>query len=68
MGKEVLEDLNYKVTVRTDTIQALELFREQPDRFDLAITDQTMPHMTGADLTREMLGIRAQLPIILCTG
>jgi YesN/AraC family two-component response regulator len=46
----------------------LELFKIQPDRFDLVITDQTMPHMAGVDLAKELMRIRPDIPIILCTG
>ena len=52
----------------TDGREAFKLFTEQPDRFDLIITDQTMPYMTGEMLAREILNIRADVPIILCSG
>ena len=68
MGQTMLTRLGYKVTVRTSSIEALTTFNNDPDAFDLVITDQTMPGMTGADLARRMLQIRPQLPIILCTG
>jgi YesN/AraC family two-component response regulator len=48
--------------------QALALFRLDPSRFDLVITDQTMPEMTGVDLAKEILAIRPDVPIIMCTG
>ena len=48
--------------------EALELLKSDPSRFDLVITDQTMPEMTGIDLAREILAIRADMPIIMCTG
>ncbi len=66
--KPVLEKLGYEVTARTSSIEALELFREKPDRFDIIITDQTMPKMTGKELAGEILFIRPNMPIILCTG
>jgi CheY-like chemotaxis protein len=50
------------------SIEALEAFRAQPDRFDLVITDMTMPNMTGAELAPKLLDIRPDIPIILCTG
>ncbi len=53
MGKSMLERLGYHVTVRKNSIEALETFQNQPDLFDLVITDQTMPGMTGADIARE---------------
>jgi PAS domain S-box-containing protein len=68
VGKQMLEQLGYKVTVRTSSIEALELFRTQPERFDLVITDMTMPNMTGDKLAREMVRLRPGIPIILCTG
>ncbi len=68
MGREMLERLGYHVTVRYSSFEALETFEDTPDKFDLVITDQTMPEMTGADLARRMLQIRPDVPIILCTG
>jgi CheY-like chemotaxis protein len=68
MGKTMLERLGYRVTVETNSIEALKIIQSQPDRFDLVITDQTMPGMTGGDLARRLLQIRPELPIILCTG
>ncbi len=68
MGKNMLERLGYHVTARANSIEALTTFQNQPDQFDLVITDQTMPGMTGSDLARRMLRIRPDIPIILCTG
>ena len=68
MGKAMLERLGYSVTVQMSSTEALKIFQNQPDAFDLVITDQTMPGMTGFDLARRMLQIRPGLPIILCTG
>jgi len=68
MGKDMLERLGYYVTVRKSSLEALETFQNQPDQFDIVITDQTMPGITGADLARRMLQIRPDIPIILCTG
>jgi CheY-like chemotaxis protein len=68
MGKVMLERLGYRVTVRRTSLEALSTFQNQPDQFDLVITDQTMPVMTGMDLARRMLQILPDLPIILCTG
>ena len=67
-GKGMLERLGYQVTVKTSPVDALEAFREKPDSFDLVITDLTMPHMTGIQMAKEMLSLRASLPIILCSG
>ncbi len=68
MGKAMLERLGYRVTIKTDSSDALATFQEQPAVFDLVITDQTMPGLTGRDLARRLLQIRPDLPIILCTG
>jgi len=68
MGKSMLERLGYQVTVRSSSLEALAIFENQPDMFDLVITDQTMPGLTGSDLARRMLQIRPGMPIILCTG
>ena len=68
MGKQIFESLGYDVTTRTSSIEALELFKNQPDRFDLVITDMTMPNMTGEDLAQELIRIKPNIPIILCTG
>ena len=68
LGQELLTHLGYTVEVRTSSVNALELFQADPNRFDLVITDQTMPNLTGEALTRELLRIRPGLPIILCTG
>jgi len=67
-GKEMLEHLGYKVVIRTSSIEALELFRTQFGKFDLVITDQTMPKMTGVGLAKELMQIRPDIPVILCTG
>jgi PAS domain S-box-containing protein len=66
--QKMLEFLGYQVVAGTDSREALEVFRTQPERFDLVITDQTMPHLTGARLAREILKIRPDIPIILCSG
>ncbi len=68
MGQTMLERFGYSVTVKTSSIDTLTIFKNQPDAFDLVITDQTMPGMTGMDLARSILQIRPELPIILCTG
>lgn len=64
----MLERLGYSVTAKTDAREALALFEERPDAYDLVITDQTMPRMTGDQLAVEMLRIRPGIPILLCTG
>ena len=66
--KLILEGLGYKVVTRTNSLEALEAFRAQPDSFDLVITDMTMPNMTGDKLAMEIMKIRPDVPVILCTG
>jgi CheY-like chemotaxis protein/anti-sigma regulatory factor (Ser/Thr protein kinase) len=68
LGRKALERLGYHVTTCNDSNEALELFRQQKNRFDLIITDMSMPHMTGDKLAVEMMKIRQGIPIILCTG
>ncbi|SEA36637.1 PAS domain S-box-containing protein [Desulfuromusa kysingii] len=63
-----LERLGYAVTAETDSCRTLELFRQNPEMYDLVITDQTMPHLTGVMLAQKLLAIRADIPIILCSG
>ncbi|MBF0550186.1 MAG: response regulator [Deltaproteobacteria bacterium] len=66
--KLILEYLGYQVRSFTSSLAALETFRSQPEGFDLVISDQTMPEMTGIELATELLNIRPDLPIIICTG
>lgn len=66
--KKFLERLGYEVTAVTDSREALDIFRAHPDNFDLLITDQTMPTLTGAALTEAVLQIKPSMPVILCTG
>jgi len=68
IGHQMLERLGYDVTTRTSSIEALELFKVQPHKYDLVISDLIMPNMTGDRLAAEMLRIRPDIPIILCTG
>ena len=68
LNQQRLEKLGYKVIPKTDPLEALEFFRTKPDQIDLIITDMTMPHMTGDKLAQEILNIRSDMPIILCTG
>jgi CheY-like chemotaxis protein len=68
IDKQMLERLGYEVTTRTSSMEALELFRTKPDQFDLVITDMTMPHMTGERLANELMNIRSDIPVIICTG
>jgi PAS domain S-box-containing protein len=68
IGKQMLQRLGYTVTTRTSSIEALELFKANPDRFDLIITDIVMPNLTGEKLAEKMMKIRPNIPVILCTG
>ena len=68
IGKRLLARLGYRVTARTDSLKALELFRQKPDEFDLVITDMTMPAMTGDVLAANIISIRPDIPVIVCTG
>jgi CheY-like chemotaxis protein/two-component sensor histidine kinase len=68
MISQMLSNLGYHVTLRNCPVEALELFRHAPDRFDLVISDVTMPQMAGHELAREMIKIRPDLPVLLCTG
>jgi PAS domain S-box-containing protein len=68
IGRQMLQRLGYTVATRTSSIEALELFKANPDRFDLVITDIVMPNMTGEKLAEKMMEIRSNIPVILCTG
>ena len=64
----ILERVGYKVITETDSLKALEIFDSEPKRFDLLIIDWTMPKMTGLELIEKLLNIRADIPVILCSG
>ncbi|MCD4677969.1 MAG: response regulator, partial [Desulfobacula sp.] len=68
MEKQVLERLGYQVTSHTSSINALEAFLTNPDKFDLVITDMAMPNMAGDKLSAELVRIRPDIPVLLCTG
>ena len=68
MGRQRLERLGYKVESTTSPLEALDIFRSEPNQFYLVITDLTMPKMTGDKLVKEMPNIRPDKPIFLCTG
>jgi CheY-like chemotaxis protein len=68
MQQEVLERLGYNVVAVSNSSEALEIFKDDPEIFDLVITDQSMPGLTGIQLSTELLKIRPNIPIILCTG
>ena len=68
LHEKVLKRLGYKVTSTIDSLVALEKIRVDPDQFDLIVTDQSMPNLSGAELAQEVLKIKPTMPIILCTG
>jgi two-component system cell cycle sensor histidine kinase/response regulator CckA len=66
--RQVLERLGYAVVGKTSSIDALEAFQAEPDKFDLVITDQVMPNMTGTELAKNLISVRPDIPVILCSG
>jgi len=68
MLKTMLERLNYRISAKTNSLEALALFQDNPYNFDLIISDFTMPDMTGTQLAKELLSLRPDIPIILTTG
>lgn len=68
IGAQILSRLGYRVTTADDGLKALEMFRADPDRFDLIITDYTMPKITGTELAVEIHKTRPTTPVIICTG
>jgi len=66
--KRRVERFGYQVTSKTSSQEALDLFRSKPDYFDLVITDQIMPELTGDQLAVKIMKIRPGFPIIICTG
>jgi len=68
INKERLKKLGYRVSATTQSLEALEMFSSRPGDFDLVITDQTMPVITGDQLARRMLAVKPGIPIVLCTG
>jgi PAS domain S-box-containing protein len=67
-AKDMLEELGYMVSVFTNGPEALQAFKQEPDQFDVMVTDQTMPGMTGELLARQVMCIRPGFPVILCSG
>ena len=65
---QMLQRLGYSVVTRTSSLEALALFQDSPQNFDLVITDMTMPKITGAELSQAMIRVRPDIPIVLCTG
>jgi len=68
IGEKMLKKLGYRVNSRTSPYEALEAFKANPSKYDMVITDMTMPGMTGDILAKEILKIRYNIPIIICTG
>ena len=68
MMQQKLTRLGYEVVAHHDSVKALEAFKAAPASFDVVITDQAMPRLTGADLAQEMIRLRPDTPIILCSG
>ncbi len=68
LGGQMLSRLGYKVEIRTSALEALAAFRDHPGKYDMVITDLTMPNMTGDVLAGKLIELRADLPVILCTG
>ncbi|MCP3954059.1 MAG: response regulator, partial [Desulfobacterales bacterium] len=68
LERQMLERLGYRVTTRLNSVDALEAFRANPAAYDLVITDMAMPNLTGDLLSKELMAIRADLPVIICTG
>ena len=68
LGKEMFKSVGYKVVTETNSLQAMETFRADPHGFDLVITDMTMPGLRGEELARQIIALRPDMPIILCTG
>lgn len=68
IGSRMLSDFGYRVVSDLDPLNAFSLFEQNPDRFDLIISDQTMPNLTGVELAKRIKNIRPDLPFILCTG
>ncbi len=68
LGEEFLGDLGYQVTSAFSGNQALELFQKNPQDFDLVITDESMPGLSGTELAQKIFQLSPELPVILCSG
>jgi DNA-binding NtrC family response regulator len=68
MGKKMLENLGYKVTISSDSLSAFEEFKTDPGKYSLLVTDQNMPNVTGTDLAFKMMTIKPDLKVIIITG
>ncbi|MBI9083602.1 MAG: PAS domain S-box protein [Desulfobacterales bacterium] len=68
MLEQVLKRLGYRVTSRTSSLEALEAFKHNTDLYDLVVADMTMPNLTGEQMARQIMALKPEMPIILCTG
>lgn len=68
LEKQMLERMGYRVSICTSSHDALEAFRANPEAYDLVLTDMTMPNITGEIMAKKMMAIRADIPVIICTG
>jgi len=68
MGKKILKKLGYEVEAKNKPIEALELFKLTPEKFDIVITDMTMPEMNGVEVSKKIMSIRPDVPVVICTG
>lgn len=68
IGAKLLRSMGYQVTMMTDSTAALKIFTANADSFDLVVTDQTMPNLTGTELIHELRKVRPDIPTIICTG
>ena len=68
IAQQMLTRLGYRVTTSEDSLKALEIFRAQPETFAVVVTDMSMPKMNGVELTRAILALRPEMPVVVCTG
>ena len=68
MTSQMLMRLRYTVEAKINPVEALVLFQANPEQFDLVITDMTMPQITGIKLSEQLKKVRADIPVIVCTG
>ena len=68
LESQMLSRLGYQVTVENDSNNALNRFKATPNSFDMVISDMTMPKMTGDHLAKEIMAIKDDIPVIICTG
>jgi CheY-like chemotaxis protein len=64
----LLSSMGYHVTCAADSREALETLRRDPSAFDLVLTDQSMPHLSGVELARELHRLRPEIPVVLTSG